>query len=208
MALDVADHPAAAVKEHQHRQGAGRGGTVEPRRDRASRSGDRQIAGLGDRHRLGRQHLAPGVEQQARLGCADRLERRTVCRPDHLEQDLGIRIERHQLVAPKVRHAVRMITPGQFALHPDMRRDAQIDRIVKRAPLIVKNLLSPPAYSCHRREPHSGQKAQSSTATALSVGRDQKRCRPESSEKSVRLTHTEIPNAEADCFRHSRQWQT
>src|SRR5437879_12944702 len=73
-------------------------------------------------------------------------------------------------------------------------------------PFSVKNSLLPPAYSCHRREPHPGQKPQSSTRP-LSVGRDQKRGVPETSLKSARLTQTEMPNAEADCLRHSRQWQ-
>jgi hypothetical protein len=64
---------------------------------------------------------------------------------------------------------------------------------------------SPPG-SCQTREPHSGQNAQSTTRP-LSAGRDQKRGTPESRLKSARLTHTEMPKADADCLRHSRQWQ-
>ena len=95
VALDIANDPAAAMKEHEHGQDAGRHGTVEPRRDRPAGSRDRDVARLGDRHRVGRERLAPGHEQLARGDGSDRLERGAVRLLDHLEQDLDVVIERH-----------------------------------------------------------------------------------------------------------------
>ena len=61
--------------------------------------------------------------------------------------------------------------------------------------------------SCHSREPQAGQKAQISVRP-LSARRDQRATAPRPRRKSARRTISEMPKAEADCFRHSRQWQT
>src|SRR5882672_733379 len=73
-------------------------------------------------------------------------------------------------------------------------------------PLMLIVLLSPRRL-CHKRDPHTGQKAQSSQ-WPLSVGRDQNCGVPRVTLKVARGTTIEMPNAEADCFRHSVQWQT
>src|SRR5205807_7660471 len=99
-----------------------------------------------------------------------------------------------------------VMTPGNLRFTQAWLTAGKSTGSSSEPPLSVKNSLLPPAYSCHRREPRPGQKAQSSTRP-LSVGRDQKRGVPETSVKSARLTQTEMPNAEADCLRHSRQWQ-
>ena len=67
-------------------------------------------------------------------------------------------------------------------------------------------LTSGASSSCHRREPQAGQKAQR-MVWPLSVGRDQKRGLPAVRRRAARGAITEMPNAEADCRRHSRQWQ-
>jgi hypothetical protein len=57
------------------------------------------------------------------------------------------------------------------------------------------------------RDPHTTQNMQSSTRP-LSVGRRQVRTSPSVSANAASGTITDIPNADADCRRHSRQWQT
>ena len=61
--------------------------------------------------------------------------------------------------------------------------------------------------SCQSREPQSGQKAPVKQPP-LSVVRDQNFGFPRVTRKPSRGRMTEIPKAEADCFWHSRQWQT
>jgi hypothetical protein len=96
MAVDVTDDPPAAMKEYQHRQCAVLCRSVEACRDGPAGSGDRDVARFGNRHRIGRERLAPGHVQVTRRDGADRLEGRAVCLLDHLEQDFGIVIERHR----------------------------------------------------------------------------------------------------------------
>jgi hypothetical protein len=59
---------------------------------------------------------------------------------------------------------------------------------------------------CHSRVPQSGQKAHS-TFPPLSASRAQYRGVPLNSLKLSRGTMNEMPNADADCLRHSVQWQ-
>jgi hypothetical protein len=61
-----------------------------------------------------------------------------------------------------------------------------------------------PIPSCHTREPQARQNAQA-RVPPLSVARDQTFTSPCVTWKSERLTMTETPNADADCFWHSRQ---
>lgn len=73
-------------------------------------------------------------------------------------------------------------------------------------PLMLMELarsLSP----CQIRDPQSGQKKQSS-ARPLSASLDHCFGVPRTSRNPDLLTITEMPNAEADCLRHSVQWQT
>ena len=64
-----------------------------------------------------------------------------------------------------------------------------------------------PGLACQTREPHAGQNMQSSVRP-LSVCRDQVLGSPAVRLNAALGTSSETPNAEADCFRHSRQWQT
>jgi hypothetical protein len=65
---------------------------------------------------------------------------------------------------------------------------------------------SGPAW-CHTRDPQSGQNAHC-VVPPLSVGLDQYLGSPLTRRKSARLTRWVMPKADADCFWHSRQWQT
>src|SRR5579863_9554733 len=56
------------------------------------------------------------------------------------------------------------------------------------------------------REPHASQNVQANTPP-LSVGRLQVRTLPCIIANALAGTMTEMPNADADCLRHSRQWQ-
>jgi hypothetical protein len=47
-----------------------------------------------------------------------------------------------------------------------------------------------------------------SSVRPLSVGRDQILTSPRSTRNASLGTRTEMPKADADCFWHSRQWQT
>jgi hypothetical protein len=49
MCLQISDHPAAAVEEHQHGTGVLDDGTVVPNRDGSGRAGNGEVAHLPDR---------------------------------------------------------------------------------------------------------------------------------------------------------------
>src|SRR3954471_14371002 len=66
---------------------------------------------------------------------------------------------------------------------------------------------APPSGACQSREPQSGQNAQVSRLP-LSVSRVQNFGTPCVTLRPDLVTSTEMPKAEADCLRHSRQWQT
>ena len=76
-----------------------------------------------------------------------------------------------------------------------------------RQPPLTLSVAGCPVLRCHRREPQSGQNAQSRTCPEA-VRRDHSRGEPCSSRSAVRGIVKEIPKAEEDCFRHSVQWQT
>jgi hypothetical protein len=85
-------------------------------------------------------------------------------------------------------------------------RIGQIDRLIEGASLEA-DLILPLLVPCHTREPQSGQKKQVRDRP-VSVGRVQCLSLPVRSRTSALRATTEIPKAEADCFWHSRQWQT
>ncbi len=97
-------------------------------------------------------------------------------------------------------------TPGNL-------RDVQICIAVEISgelssdPALMLTVRDSVADSCQRREPQFGQKAHL-TRPPLSVGRVQNSGPPRVTRKPVCGTMKDIPNAEADCFWHSRQWQT
>jgi hypothetical protein len=95
--------------------------------------------------------------------------------------------------------------PFQHTGDPDVHRRTQIDRIIQRAAFHTDRLISATS-PCQTREPHSAQKWQLNVRP-LSVERDHRFGTPRVSTKPALLTITEMPNAEADCFRHSSQWQ-
>src|SRR3954468_17065323 len=72
-------------------------------------------------------------------------------------------------------------------------------------PLTV--IVAEPGLACHTREPQVPQNMQSSVHP-LSVRRDQVRTSPCCRLNALFGTRSEMPKAEADCLRHSRQWQT
>ena len=72
-------------------------------------------------------------------------------------------------------------------------------------PLSVR--VSEPGLACQTREPQPGQNMQRSVRP-LPVFRDQVLASPAVRLNAVLGTSSETPNAEAECFRHSRQWQT
>jgi hypothetical protein len=99
-----------------------------------------------------------------------------------------------------------MITPGSM-------RDVQIWQAERRSggssndPPLTLTLPVAPVPSCQTREPQAGQNAQASVPP-LPFARDQTFTSPCVRRKSARLTMTEMPKADEDCFWHSRQWQT
>ncbi|HEX2529324.1 MAG TPA: hypothetical protein VHL31_23905 [Geminicoccus sp.] len=86
-----------------------------------------------------------------------------------------------------------------------MHRVPKVGRLVQGPPLMLT--LPSRTERCHSREPQFPQKAQSSVSP-VDVGRVQERGTPLVRRTAGQVTITEIPNAEADCLRHSRQWQT
>lgn len=64
-----------------------------------------------------------------------------------------------------------------------------------------------PLLWCQSREPQMTQKTHSSRCPDA-VWRDQDEVSPRRSVNSLLGTVNEIPNADADCLRHSVQWQT
>jgi len=100
-----------------------------------------------------------------------------------------------------------MTTPFSFRL---VQMWIAVDRSTgssKEPALIVSVAEAAPSGSCHSRDPQAGQKAQT-TRRPLSADRVQKLGAPEVTRKPARGTSSDRPNAEADCLRHSRQWQT
>jgi hypothetical protein len=63
------------------------------------------------------------------------------------------------------------------------------------------------ASAWQMRDPHVSQNWQANTPP-LAVGRLHVRTRPWLMTNACFGTMTEIPNADADCLRHSRQWHT
>ena len=98
-----------------------------------------------------------------------------------------------------------MITPGSLREVQTWMASPR-SRVWSRDPPLTLMVSGSPAASCHSREPQSGQKAQC-RVRPLSVARDQRSVLPWVRWKSSRRTKSEMPKAEADCLRHSRQWQ-
>ena len=71
-------------------------------------------------------------------------------------------------------------------------------------PPLMLTISSLSGLPCHTRDPHRGQNAQS-TEPPIVAGRVQTCGYPDSRLKSAAFTSTEIPNADEDCFWHSRQ---
>ena len=73
-------------------------------------------------------------------------------------------------------------------------------------PALSVTVSGSPSVSCQSRDPHVGQNAHL-RRLPLSVGRVHQFGAPCVTRSPARGTISDIPNAEADCFRHSRQWQ-
>ncbi len=68
-------------------------------------------------------------------------------------------------------------------------------------------MVSEVGLACQTREPQAGQNMQC-RVRPVSVGRDHTAGVPRVTCRAPAGTETEMPKAEADCFWHSRQWQT
>ena len=95
--VQVADDPAAAVVVHQHRRRAlalRRGlRVVQAQRDRAVRAVGLQVAGLGDRRRVGLRHRAALAVEGACVGRRQRVRRRDLALDHQVEQELGMGVQ-------------------------------------------------------------------------------------------------------------------
>jgi hypothetical protein len=95
---------------------------------------------------------------------------------------------------------------------PGSLRDTQIWIAVERStgsssdPALIVRLADWLSDSCQSREPQFGQKAHFNLRP-LSVPRVQNFGSPRINRNPLRGTSNDKPNAEADCFWHSRQWQ-
>jgi len=95
---------------------------------------------------------------------------------------------------------------------PGILRETQIWIAVEMStgsssdPALRDTTLAPRTW-CHTRDPQIEQNMQS-IVRPLSVGRVHVFGEPWVTLKAGRGTRSDMPNADADCFWHSRQWQT
>src|SRR5271154_4053691 len=109
--------------------GGRRRAAIEPQRDgHTGRARRRELANLGNRRRIRRQYLARREKQFARLGRAQRLVWRPSGQPHHLENPLGIAIERHNELLwqrDQLCHFKERVAP---CTRPSVRADAEKPR--------------------------------------------------------------------------------
>jgi hypothetical protein len=74
-------------------------------------------------------------------------------------------------------------------------------------PTLIMTVSDPLSVSCQSRDPQAGQKAHL-RRLPLSAARIQYFGAPRVTRRPARGTSSDMPKAEADCFWHSRQWQT